>query len=264
MKKTTFYLIAVLTFMMTSIGAMAQGGASPYLNSTHTYTVIMENGSNTEGWVIANASGVALSPQPAFTPTKVGTTAKMVITWASPWTVAGTDYKILFTETGTCIAKRELPVSVIANNFFLTMNADGSECHDLTGTVLAPAASGNTTLNFTANLNKDAGFTIDSWQFDFTVNVVTGYTLQSVKVNNGLTLGTSGSYTGQSVAPTSTTASIEVVINGPVESGTIVTIALANGKAIKGTATTPDNGTGDKNQVLTVNALPATSVISAD
>jgi hypothetical protein len=137
----------------------------------------------------------------------------------------------------------------------------------LTGQILAAGASGSTTLSFTANLNKDGAFTIDSWKFDFTVNVSALYTLQSVKLNGGNSLGISGSYIDQSVVSTITTASIEVVINGPVQSGAIVTVALTNGKAIKGTSITPDNGTGgggDRTQILTVNALPATSEIVSD
>lgn len=263
MKRAKNYLIALVVLTITSLGAKAQGGSSPYLNSTHTYTVTMEDGNNTAAWVITNDSGTPISPQPAFTDTKSGNTATMVITWASSWAEVG-NYKIRFSETGTCSSTRELPVSVIANTFFLSMNADGSECHDLQGQVLEPNATGNTTLVFTVNLNKDASWAINSWIFDFSVNVSTDFTLQSVKVNGGSNLGTSGSYAAQSVTGATATASIEVVINGPVETGAGVTVDVSNGKAIKGTISTPDNGTGDKTQVLTVNPLPATSPISAD
>jgi hypothetical protein len=266
MKKTAFYLIALVSILITSMGAMAQGGASPYLNSTHTYTVTMQNNANSAAWVIADNAGVALATQPTFTASKVGTTATMVITWAESWASVA-DYKVWFTETGTCSTKRELPVTVVANSFYLTMNADGTECHDLSGQILGVDAVGNTTVLFTANLNKAAAWSIDSWKFDFAVNVATGYTLQTVKLNGGSDLGNTGSYSNQSVAGTLSSATIEVVINGHVETGATVTVNLSNGKAIKGTTTTPDNGTGggaDRTQVLTVNALPATSLIIAD
>jgi hypothetical protein len=264
MKKTTHYLIALVVILITSFGAKAQGGASPYLNSTHTYTVTMQNGANTAAWVIADNTGVALATQPTISTTKVTTTATLVITWADTWAAAGTDYKIWFTETGTCTSKRELPVSVKANTFYLSMNADASECHDLSGQILAVSASGPTTLQFPVKLNKDVAWTIDSWKFDFTVTVSSGYTLQTVKINGGADLGSTGTYTNQTILGTISTATIDVVISGPVESGATVTIAVSNGKAIKGTIITPDNSTGDRNQILTVNALPATSVINAD
>ncbi len=263
MKKSILILVALVALMLTSLGTMAQGGASPYLNSTHTYTVTMEDGANTASWVIADNAGVALATQPSFSSGKAGKVATMVITWADTWASVG-DYKIWFIESGTCSTKRELPISIIANTFYLTMNADGSECHDLSGTILGVDAIGNTNLLFTVNLNKDSDWAIDNWKFDFTVNVSSGYTLQSVKLNAGAELGTSGNYSDQSVPGTLATSIILVVINGHVETGATVTVALSNGKAVKGTTTTPDNGTGDKNQELTVDPLPATSAISAD
>jgi len=145
------------------------------------------------------------------------------------------------------------------------MAADASECHDSTGQVLSVVATGPTTLYFTVNMNKAAGWSIDSWEYDFTIAVAnTNYTLASVKVDSGAELGATGPYTGNSVSGSNATSEIGVVIEGPVTEGTDVTLQISNGEAIVGTSSTPDNGSGDDTQVLTVNPLPNTSVITTD
>jgi hypothetical protein len=92
----------------------------------------------------------------------------------------------------------------------------------------------------------------------------TDYSLSSVKVDGGTELGTGGSYSNVSVSGSATRSEIAVVVNGPVSTGTDVEITVNNGEAIVGTSVTPDNGTGDKKQVLSVNPLPNTSPISAN
>ena len=188
----------------------------------------------------------------------------VLIDWG---TTPGT-YTISFTETDettSCSTIRELEVEVIANTFYVEMATDASECHDSTGQVLATGATGPTTLYFTVNLNKDATWSIDSWEYDFSVAVAsTDYSLSSVKVDAGAELGTGGSYSNVSVSGSATRSEIAVVVNGPVSTGTDVEITVNNGEAIVGTSVTPDNGTGDKKQVLSVNPLPNTSPISAN
>jgi hypothetical protein len=268
MKSVISKLTNVAVLLLICEVAMAQGGASPYLNSTHTYTVTMEDGlNNTDLWVIANDAGIPLAIQPTFSADVDGNIATLVITWADSWASVGSAFKILFSEEDDntlCVSQRELDVNVIANTFYLTMEADASDCHNLSGEILGEDVSGNTTLLFTVNLNKDASWDIDNWVFDFTVGVTGNYILQSVKVNDGSDLGDGGTYSAISVSGVIIAAQIEVVVNGPVEEGSDVTVEIVNGKALKSTITTPDNGTGDKDQILTVNPLPATSIISFD
>lgn len=255
MKKTINCLFAAAALMIISMTAMAQNGTNPYAGSTHTYTVTPEDAiNNTLTWSISGGGIINGATN--------GTS--LSVTWGST-TGAQT---ITFTEydpNTSCSTQRTLDVTVISNTFYLTMGADNEECHDLSGTVLAEGASGNTTVYFDVNLNKDSGWDIDSWKYDFSVAITnTNYSLQSVKVDGGADLGASGTYSNQTVLGTSGTSQIEVVLNGPVTEGTPVTVNLSSGVAIKGTTTTPDNGTGDKTQEITINPLPDTSEITTD
>ncbi len=255
MKKNFIYLMATALLMIVSAAAMAQDGTNPYAGSTHTYTITPDatTANKTYAWSISGGGTINGATD--------GTSLN--VTWGS---TTGT-YTVTFTETDTitsCYTQRELDVSVIANTFNLTMSADAEECHDSTGLVLGTGASGPTTIYFTANLNKDAGWTIDSWEYDFSVAIAGSYSLVSVSVDSGADLGTSGNYANNSVSGSNTTSEIAVVVSGAVTSGDDVTVALSNGFAIKGTTTTPDNGTGDKTQVLTINPLPNTSAITTD
>lgn len=256
MKKSITYLIAIAALMVISVGAMAQDGGTPYAGSTHTYSITPDANSTGKTYLWTLSGGGTIDGS--------ATGSSVVIDWG---TTAGT-YTLTFTETDgntSCLSVRDLEVEVIANSFYLNMEANASECHDSTGQVLADGATGPTTLYFTVSMNKDAAWTIDSWEFDFTVAVAgTDYTLTSVKVDGGADLGTSGTYVDQSIVGTNDEIEIAVEITGAVTAGTDVTVQISNGEAIVGTAVTPDNGTGPDTQILTVNPLPDTSDITTD
>jgi hypothetical protein len=256
MKKTLTYLIASIAFIAISGVAKAQDGTAPYAGSTHRYSVTPDANTANKSYLWAVSGGGVISGASNET--------SVLIDWG---TTPGT-YTISFTETDettSCSTVRELEVEVIANIFYVNVAEDASDCHDLSGTVLATDATGSTTLYFTVNLNKDATWSIDSWEYDFSVAVAsTDYSLSSVKVDAGAELGTGGSYSNVSVSGSATRSEIAVVVNGPVSTGTDVEITVNNGEAIVGTSVTPDNGTGDKKQVLSVNPLPNTSPISAN
>lgn len=256
MKRTFTYLLTISVFLLISAAAMAQDGLTPYAGSLHTYSVTPDPDSSNKTYLWEISGGGTIN----------GATdgSSINVTWGN---TPGT-YTITFTETDestSCSTQRTLDVEVIANTFFLAMAEDAEECHDSTGAVLSAAASGPTTVYFTVELNKDSDWDIDSWQYDFTVNFSgSDYSLQSVSVDGGSDLGTSGSYAGQTVSGTSSTSEIAVELSGPVASGTDVTFTISNGVALSGTTSTPDNGTGDSDQVLTINPLPNTSEITTD
>lgn len=252
MKKTFTYLIAIAALMIIGASAMAQDGENPYVGSTHTYSIVPDGNTTAKTYLWTVSGGGTISGSTTGT--------SVVIDWG---TTVGS-YTITFTETDgstSCVSTRELEVEVVANSFYLTMATHASECHDSTGQVLADGVSGPTTLYFT--VNKNAAWTIDDWNFDFTVSS-TSYSVTSVKIDGGVELGTSGSYSDQSVAGTNASAEIAVVVSGSVTSGTDVTVVVSGGEAIKGTSITPDNGTGDKTQILTVTPLPDTGDIQTD
>lgn len=255
MKKKLTYLIVAVAFIAISNVAKAQDGTSPYAGSTHSYSVTPDANSANKSYLWEVSGGGTISGASDET--------SVIIDWG---TIPGT-YTITFTETDeitSCATVRELEVEIIANTFYVDMEADAAECHDSTGLVLANDASGPTTLYFTVNLNKDAGWNIDSWEYDFSVAVAgIDYTITSVKVDGGSDLG-AGPHTNVSVAGSAASSEIAVVISGPVTAGTDVTVTVSNGEAIVGTSTTQDNGSGNKDQVLTVNPLPNTSEISAN
>ena len=255
MKKKLTYLIVAIAFIAISSVAKAQDGTSPYAGSTHSYSVTPDANSANKSYLWEVSGGGTISG--------VDDETSVLIDWG---TTPGI-YTITFTETDestSCATVRELQVEVIANTFYVDMAADAAECHDSTGLVLANGALGPTTLYFTVNLNKDAGWNIDSWEYDFSVAVAgTDYSVSSVKVDGGSELG-AGPHANISVAGTQASSEIAVVITGPVSAGTDVTVTVSNGEAVDGTSTTPDNGSGNKDQVLTVNPLPNTSEISAN
>ena len=94
MKKALTIILTTAALLLIGAGAMTQGGASPFLGSTHTYTVTMADGANnTAQWVIADDEGTALETQPSFTTNVDENTATMEIRWTSSG-----DFKIQFTE----------------------------------------------------------------------------------------------------------------------------------------------------------------------
>lgn len=265
----TLRLTLILLFVSIATGVFAQDAQNPYLNSTQTYKVTMEDGTNNVGdWVIANAAGVALATQPATTETIVGNVATLVITWDDSWAIVSPDgnpnYSVEFRETkdGTnCISLRSAQIKVIGNTFYISAGGDSNACHDEDGNILAQGASGETTVQFTVTLDATTfALPIDTWEFDFVLALTgTDYTIDEVTVDGGSAIT---DYTGISVDGAKSSVPVTVKLSGPVATSEAVTLTVSNGKAKKGVIVTPDNTTGDKTQELTINALPNTSDIS--
>ncbi|GET32539.1 hypothetical protein PbJCM13498_14020 [Prolixibacter bellariivorans] len=276
MRKSIIKSIAMLALMFVSIGAWAQSGTTPYAGSTHTYTVTMEDVGNTATWSILDNGGTALSVGSDYTITATKAAgpgsgvATAVITFSNSLTAG--NYSLRFTEAGTCSTVRELPITISSNTFYLTADADFNECHDLSGTVLGanPGVS-STTIDFTINLNKDAGWDISSgtWSFDYDLSFANAnYSVVSETLiatgQADTDLGTGNTVTGVSVVGTANTATVRLVVEGDVNTADDITLTISNGKVVVGTTTVPDNGTGNKAQKISIEALPNTSAITAD
>jgi hypothetical protein len=266
----TIKLSLIILFVGLTSAVFAQTGQIPYLNSTQTYSITMEDGTNNAAdWIITDAAGNALTSQPTayMTETLVDNVAKLVIVWDFSWATAATSYKVQFNETddtNSCISVRSADITVQANTFFIIAGGIVSECHDLSGSVLAQGATGETTIAFDVELDDTTlGLGFDSWQFDMAFTSGT-YTINEVKV--GTTGINSGSvvtnYGGISIAGDKKTATVTVKVSGVVTSEGTVTLTVSNGKAMDGIISTPDNGTGNKVHAIIVNALPNTSEIS--
>jgi hypothetical protein len=268
MKISRFSLIVLLVCIAGSV--FAQTGTTPSIDSQHTYTVTMENATdNAAQWIITDAAGTALAPQPAMTP-DVNTTndaATLVIIWADSWADAATSYKVQFSETKAdasgCISLRSIDVTVQSNAFFLAAGVDGDACHDENGQILATGASAATTVDFAVILdNPTFLLNLTTWEFDLTFGLVGSYSITEVKVGANVI---AAPYTGISIAGTEENVTVSVKITGAVETPETVTMTVSNGKAIKGTTVTPDNTNGTNyDQALTINALPATTNIITD
>lgn len=167
MKKIFTYLIAITALLLMGSGAMAQSGTTPFLNSTHTYRVTMEDGAvNTDSWYIADAVGDSILPQPAFTATVDVDTAFLEITWL---TIG--DFKIVFTETdgsGTfCSTAKSLDITVIDNTFDVTISDSTIACNDADGVINFVGPDTTSVVTFTVDtVGVDWDY---DWEIRFTL-----------------------------------------------------------------------------------------------
>lgn len=266
--------------MVLSVGAWAQDGLNPYLNSTHTYTVAMEEMSNTGTWKLFDSSNTELTAGTDYTivPATAAASgpgnATAVITFDK--NIAVGTYTLQFTEASGagCIALRQKAINVIGNTFYVSTSNQTAICNGEDGKVHNQGDSGNSVAIIPVDLNTTS-FTPDSWNFKFTLSVTpeaskTAATISSVVVGQteaGATAATlsAGTYSlGANIAGANTTTYVYVTINGLIDADQTVTLTLTDGTAIKGSATTPDNGTGTKTGAITVNGLPNTGDIQAD
>lgn len=262
MKALKFFFLACLL----TIGgqAFSQNGANPYAKSTHTYTV-NSGAAGTYEWSVLMANGTGATDGVDYTMTG-GTTAAATITWLKanvPATNANYIVQVKETATlGSCATLRQYSVTVIDNSFFLIAGADGTECHDENGNILTEGETKATVVAFDVTIDATTfALPVDSWNFDFTLGLGNAaYTITEVKVDGVVV----PDYDDISVDGGKNTVPILVTLSGPVTTGEIVTLTVSGGEIVIGTATTLDNDSGDKVQVLTINPLPATTNITTD
>jgi len=251
MKKTTFYLIALLALMMTSVGAMAQpGGLTPLVGSTHSYTVT-PGGANTLAWTVSPGSG--------YTINSATNSSTVNITWT-----AAATYTLTFTETNGstgCKTVKQSTIVVGANTFDVYTTSPAVTCN-IAENVINPPASyvnhviipvGMTTSNTTWSPN---------WEFSFGLAATNG-TITNVTVD-GISKTVSGSYTITPIssASGSKTFNVECDITGDPTLVQTVVLTITSAKELQ--YNTPDKDIDDWIATQTINAIPATSSISAN
>ena len=171
MKKATFYLIALLALMMTSIGAMAQpGGLNPLVGSTHDYSVTSSGGSLL--WTIA--SGTAGTD---YVINSSSTTTTVNITWKT----AGT-YSLTLTETNASLCKtiKQVSVKVDPNTFNVHTTNLVATCNVAEDVINPPTSYTN---HVTINVDMSTGTPWSpTWEFVFGLTGTNG-TISNVKVD---------------------------------------------------------------------------------
>ena len=266
MKKTLTYLIATAAFMVISVATMAQDGESPFLNSTHSYRVTMEDGANISntlsGWVITDNSGTALSTQPLFTATVVVDTAFLEITWADSWATSGTEYKIQFTEDdGSCSTVKDVTVMPVANSFDVLTSSPDAICNDADGQVNFSGSTATTSVSF--EVDMEISSMNPDWEIEFTLTPGTGASIANVTSSSG-TLSESGSYTLTDLTSASHagTVSITMDVTGDIYSLLKVDFEITSATEMTYNASDVDND--DWTATATINPIPKTSAIATD
>lgn len=252
-------------------------GAGPYIDSWHTYRVIMGNAANNYEWDITQLG----SSDTTKLVTKVG---GELVTWVDNAIsssnndisvffgntdfTAGQTWELLYREYssgGTCIAARKFTITLTENNFFLTLAANDTLCKPQTGNQYSwdevDNEVFNATLVYRVTLHKEAGHTLNSWSFDADIDLnpanhnYVSYTVAVVPVTEGTAVITDTPVTldGQFSVEVSalTTANltevsvdVSVQLSGLLHDGIAATLNLLNGEAVSGnvgTIITNDN-----------------------
>jgi hypothetical protein len=194
--------------------------------------------------------------------------------------------------TGNCVARRTTPlINLTANLFSVTARADDEDCNNFSGDVwpnninIGDPQDG--VVYFTVDMSKAGNHAVKRWSFTGTiVSAGTGYVAPASLFTTtiGSTDGSRGSYSITNVvdnsftltvtidaedisdpAFTSDAVTIAANITGPAISEVDVTLQITGATAVSGGSydvETDDNGVGDKDQVLTLLPIPATSIVS--
>jgi len=252
MKKTTFYLIALLALMITSIGAMAQpGGLNPLVGSTHKYSVT-PGGANTLAWTV---SGSAYSISGEATQTATIT-----------WTAVGT-YTLTFTETNLttgCKTIKESTIVVGANTFDVSTSAPLSNCNTATGVPNYSGTTATTPVTFVINMTTSSTWS-PNWEFTFTLAPSSG-SIANVKAGSTSLTAVSGTYkaTGLTSAPGTGNGTVNITMDftGNITSTNTIDMAITSAKELQ--YNTPDRDNTDWTTSQTINAIPNTTAITTD
>jgi len=251
MKKNALYLIALLAMMIGSMDVVAQGGLTPLVNSTHTYTVT-PGGANTLAWTVAPASG--------FTVNSGASTASVNITW----TTAGT-YTLTFTETtgASCATAKTATIVVGANTFDVSTSSPTATCNAADGQANFSGSTTTTAITYTVNMATGNASWSPNWEFAFTLTPSAGATIAGVAASVG-TLSGSGPYTVTAIPSASGARTMTVTMNVTGDIYTQHTVDLAITSAKELVYDTPDKDSNDWAAAQTINPVPNTSTISTD
>jgi len=249
MKKSILYLIALVAIMFTSMGVKAQGGLTPLVGSTHTYTV---TATGTKAWTVSPASGYTINSGAA--------TSSVNITW----TATGT-YTLTFTETNAsnCSTVKTATIQVGLNTFDVSTASPTATCNAADGQANYSVSTATTAITFTVDMTTGNSSWSPNWQFVFTLTPSSGATIAGVAASAG-TLSGSGPYTLTAIPSTSGAKTVTITMNVTGNIYTMHTVDLAITSAKELTYNTPDKDNNDWTATQTINPVPNTSSISTD
>lgn len=256
MKKIFTYLIAIAGLMVVSVAATAQNGSSPFIGSTHEYTVNAgDDVNNTLLWsVLEGSDGTEYDINSAVN------TETLNITW----NVSGT-YTLQFTETadGTgCITTKQLTVIVQDNTFDVTISDSTITCNTADGIVNFSGTDTITPISFTVDtVGVDWDY---AWEFKFTLS--SGATLTDVAASAGDAISGSGTaidpYIVTNIPGTTPSIDITLKVQGNAFAEQTVTMEIVSATELK--YGTPALLNENILSTSSVNAIPNTSSISTD
>lgn len=249
MKKTKKWLTVLVIAMIVSLGVKGQGGLTPLVGSTHTYTV---TATGTKAWSVSPASGYTINSGAA--------TSSVSITW----TATGT-YTLTFTETNAsnCSTVKTATVVVAPNSFDVSTSSPSVTCNAADGQANYSGSTTTTAITYTVDMTTGNSSWSPNWQFVFTLTPSSGATIANVAASAG-TLSGSGPYTLTAIPSTSGAKTVTITMNVTGNIYTLHTVDLAITSAKELTYNTPDKDNNDWIADQTINPVPNTSSISTD
>lgn len=251
MEKTKIYLIVLLALMIASLGAMAQpGGLNPLVGSTHSYSVT--SGGGGLSWTISPGTAAI-----DYVINSGATATNVSITWKT----AGT-YSLTLTETNGTLCKtiKQVSVKVDPNTFNVHTTSPVATCNVAEDVINPPTSYTN---HVTINVDMTTGTSWSpTWEFIFGLTGTNG-TISNVKVGGTSQAGISPyTITGITSTSGSKTVAVECDITGDPTLFQSVVLTINSAREL--TYNTPSNATGSQSATQTINAIPATSSISAN
>jgi hypothetical protein len=251
-------------------------GAGPYLNSWHTYRVIIGNSADTRQWDITDGT-ITMNLTGAETWCDIaalsGSNADISICFTqSVFTVGSTwllRYREISASTGVCTSARQFTINITENNFYLSLSGDDMVCKPESGQAFRweqlDGVNFPCSYNFIVTMHKEASFAINYWSFDALIassngtHSIASYSASVITANGGTASITDvggsygsqwdGNFKVQVSAPTvpnldSVAISVTLTLNGYVYNGVSDTLKLFNGSINSGSSgliISPDN-----------------------
>lgn len=271
MAKSILLLGVLLLLIGGNIAFSQNTGAGPYIDSWHTYRVVMGNASNYYEWDLTQVSTTDTTHLVTQTGGELQTWVDNSITssnndisvfFGNANFSAGEQWELLYREYssgGTCIAARKFTISLTENNFYLTLAVNDTLCKTQSGQLFSWENVDDevftATLVYRVTLHKEAGHTLNSWSFGADIDLnpanhnYVNYSVSVVPVTEGTAVLTDTPTTldGEfSVAvsalttPTLTEVAVDVRVDlsGRLQDGIAATLNLLNGIAVSGSVGT--------------------------
>lgn len=254
MKKRAIILMLVPMMTLIGVGAFGQGGLTPLVNSTHTYSVTPGNVANTMAWTVTG--GVPAD----YVINSGAATATTNIIWKTPGT-----YTLEFRETSptSCITLVQNTVVVNNNSFDVSTPATlAATCNAASGVPNAPA-NPKTTISFTVNMVTGNVAWNPNWEFTFTLTPSVGATISNVVASAG-TISGADPYTVTGATSAAGAGLVTITLDVTGDATIVQTVAFAITAAKELQYQTTESNVANNGSTQTINAIPATSGFNAN